>query len=223
VHALSVRDASSRENLVEAIDGVPHVDIVSDGVFDWPTVSRVPPAAPVLGINLCDIQSAEGMGPEEPRWLDILSDVLKGLDEGRSLRIVSLPTTVKDVVLSRRFCSLGAGREHIEVATPGDYTRQLSSLLGLHRYAAACVHSGPRGCRVCRCGASPMRRRRWTHSATAAPASLSSRRRIWRTDAFSRVGDQRAYWRLGARTRASIAAPARRTPRDWLRTHLGNV
>jgi len=221
VHALSVRDASSRENLVEAIDGVPHVDIVSDGVFDWPTVSREPPPVPVLGINLCDIQSAEGMGAEEPRWLDILSDVLKGLDEGRSLRIVSLPTAVKDVALSRRFCSLGAGREHIEAATPGDYTRQLSrctAFIGM-RLHACILASRVQGLPM-RCIAYAPKTMDAFRDCGAGESVFTSEDLA--TDAF-RASVLSALTGDSAHEPAFHCGAGKTHPRDWLRTHLGNA
>lgn len=123
--AVSVRDEDSKRNLVDAVPGL-RVDVVSDGVFHWPSVRRDPPARPVLGVNLCNAEGSGGMDDGIRRWLDALSETLLAAGEGTTFDVLSLPTNKKDEKFSTYFCSLSPGRVHAVAATPAAYAGRLA-------------------------------------------------------------------------------------------------
>jgi len=219
-YAISVRDFTSKENLVQAIDGIPPVDVVSDGVFDWPIADRVPPPVSTLGITLRNLTATGDADVALPCWLVTLSDVLKSMQRDRAFRIVCLPTAMKEAALSRAFCSLDRDRELVDARTPGDYLEQLSrctAFVGM-RLHACILASRVRGLPV-RCLA-PAPKTMDAFRECGAGASVFTTEEL-STDAF-RASVLRALAGDSPQEPAFRCGAGKTHPRDWLRMHLVN-
>ena len=219
--AISVRDFASKENLVQAIDGIPPVDVVSDGVFAWPVADRVPPPVPTLGITLRNLTATGDADVAMPRWLVTLSDVLRSMQRDRPFRIVCLPTATKELALSRAFCLLDRDRELVDARTPGDYLQHLSrctAFVGM-RLHACILASRVRGLPV-RCFA-PAPKTMDAFRECGAEASAFTVQDV-STDAF-RASLIRALAGDVADEPAFTCGAGKMHPRDWLRSELVKV
>jgi len=216
--AISVRDFTSRENLVQAIDGIPPVDVVSDGVFAWPVADRVPPTVPTLGITLRNLTATGDADVAMPRWLVTLSDMLSSMHRDRPFRIVCLPTATKELALSRAFCLLDRDRELVDARTPGDFLQHLSrctAFVGM-RLHACILASRVRGLPV-RCFA-PAPKTMDAFRECGAEASAFTVQDV-STDAF-RASLIRALAGEVADEPPFTCGAGKMHPRDWLRSHL---
>lgn len=128
-HAISVRDQESKNRLLE-LDPSISVEVVNDGVLEWPTCKQNTSSDVILGLNICNINGTSSFDSSMEKFIDRLAVALIDARKTINFSVRCFPSTLQDEKFAESLKEKIAKCEIVKVCTPDEYVSELSHCSG---------------------------------------------------------------------------------------------